>query len=312
MPRTLSWAYSLGVTDEAANAAASSGGLIAGGSVACVVGVVIFATVTATLEGISRGLRRDNLPGQLAGDIEGAYTQAPDVASLITTTTGAQGLFALLAAATTSPSLSTVPGPANTDPVFAVQEQGSTSTTYSNSITWVDSSGQGASTTSSDSSSNSSSDSSSATPSTDSARVSGTTWFVEQLAQGTADAMTVQTLTIHYTDRTGTGQTAWLLDTPSGYSFVGTLRHDPAGTGVRPLNLSSRQALLDQPIDRLRRHRWQRLFGLRRRTRSPPDDHGNGTYRGAGRFSPGTAPPVLRPTACPSRTNGGSNRRRAM
>ena len=56
--------------------------------------------------------------------------------------------------------------------------------------------------------------------STDSAWLTGN-WFVETATPAGGSPVTVQTLDIHYVDWSGTEQTAWLIDTPEGYEFVG-------------------------------------------------------------------------------------------
>jgi hypothetical protein len=103
-----------------------------------------------------------------------------------------------------------IPSATSTDPTFAIQQQGATTTTYANAINWKD---KEENTTSTD-------------------RLSGN-WFIDQVTNANGTSSTVQTLRMLYTDWSGTERTAYVVDFPTdGYKFVGFTTPDASSPPV--------------------------------------------------------------------------------
>ena len=209
---------------DVAAAAAETAGSIAAASVGFIVAIAIAGIAVGVIYLINI-INALNLPGQLASLIVGAATPPVLDATLLGDATQIQGLYGLFVGATLpAPRFATcnnaigiiisggaarptprpclnapaIPAPANSDPLFAIQAKGATTTTYSTSISWKDAAA-GVSTT---------------------ARLSET-WFIDQVSAPGLPATTLQTLRIHYTDWSGNEQYAWLLGDPAaGYKFL--------------------------------------------------------------------------------------------
>jgi hypothetical protein len=193
---------------------------LSAGAVLTVVAIVVEAIIIAVLHGI-QVVSAAALPGKLATLITNAQTAAPtDLNAVLTDNSQAPGLYDLFIGATLpSPknstcdnnqiALTTIPTPCLnptpipdatlSDPNFAIQAQGSTTTTYANSLTWKDT----------------------VTNRINSARLHET-WFIEQQTPtGGSTTTPFQALHIHYTDWSGNGQTASLVNDPGkGYMFA--------------------------------------------------------------------------------------------
>jgi hypothetical protein len=216
--------------------AEASGGAVAASGAAAVAGVAITAIVIAVEEGII--VTQDaQLPGQLASLIAGALTTTPDLATALANPQAAAGLFGLFVGATlpnpipgscyndtsntvgftnpnNNPCLNPtpIPAPSPTDPSFAVQEQGSSTTTDTSSINVVDDQA-GISTTASLSEN----------------------WFVETTTAPGVPPTTIQDLFLRYTDWQGNEQEAWVLGNATiGYQFVVVAQDSPCDPFAGP------------------------------------------------------------------------------
>ncbi|HEX5167359.1 MAG TPA: PKD domain-containing protein, partial [Thermomicrobiales bacterium] len=203
---------------------------LAGSLAASIAGAVLFVVVAIVIAVIAT-INLFNalaLPDQLATLISETRAATPDLAAMLDDPEQAKGLYSLFVGATLpKPRLATcdnaiggggfvpclnrtpIPDANNTDPVFAIQESGTTATTHSNTITWKDTVEQ----------------------TTRTARVSNT-WFIGSESGSSAGT---QSLRIHYTDWNGVGQTAWLLRDPiAGYQFLGVADATASSSAMNP------------------------------------------------------------------------------
>jgi hypothetical protein len=218
---------SLGVgPDMAAAAAEALSAELTVSGIAGAVGIIIAAVAIAVTEALNV-FNAAALPGQLAQAIT-TTPSTPDLDSMLSNQSEAQGLYALFVGATLPvPTLSPCPSGASscdvsgsTYPDFLVTPQSGGPGEAEQSITWLDGAGSSAY--------------------TDSATLSGN-WFIEQMASASAQLTTLQTLRIHYTNWDGQGETAWLLGNPTeGYEFVGFPDSD-ASSGA-PIDTATCQA----------------------------------------------------------------------
>jgi MBG domain (YGX type)/IPT/TIG domain/PKD domain len=263
----------LGAFDTAAEAAEVAGAVTAGG-VASIVSVVILAVTTAVLEGINVFEAADlpsDLEGNLSTaesttpDVSSLLQTQSGVQSLyglfVGATMPAEPLYlcsgseapgnsegavplsgvpgAPVGSSTSAPAgicnTPPIPAQSQSDPVFCVQENGSLSSStdpcvgqpssdvpesasgpgpgLASSITWVDGAAPNTS--------------------TDSAWLTSN-WFVETATPSGGTPATVQTLEVRYADWSGTEQTAWLIDTPRGYTFVGVAEQSSSAPPFDP------------------------------------------------------------------------------
>jgi hypothetical protein len=208
----------------------SSAATVAAAVVAVIVFIVI-AIVTAVFYTINF-LNALWLSGQLAELIASTPTTAPDLGAIMGDSSKVPTLYSLFVAATLlTPSNTTcdnslvgiavpclnappVASPSPSDPEFAIQQQGATTTTDASSISWKDTK----------------------QTTTTTARLSGN-WFVDQVTGSSGTASITQTLQIEYTDWNGTDRTAYLFDFPTdGYKFLGYTTPDPSKP---PINWST-------------------------------------------------------------------------
>ena len=218
------------------------GGEVAATGVGAIVAAIIFAITTAVQEGLSV-FTAAALPGQLATDIANAPSSNPDLGSMLSNSSEAQGLYSLFVGATlpaptftscnntptglviggrntvlapTAPCLNATPVPAEQtfDPQWVVTPRGSSTSTTQPTITWADASTQLNST----------------------AYLDGN-WFVDTATIGGTQA-TVQTLRLQYTDWDGNENTAWLFDNASPPEFL-TIPDSALGANFNPSTCST-------------------------------------------------------------------------
>ena len=190
---------------------------------AAVVAIVVFAIVTAVVEGM-HVISAAELPGQLAELITDSYTTTVDPTTLLTTSDGGTSLYTIFIGDILPEPLPTIcdnsgglppgvtfsgdfyelpkfppcmnapaiPEASALDAQFLVKRDGGTTETAASTITFKDSGGVATT-----------------------VRLSKN-WFV-----GQANGITTQTLRIEYPDWDGKDQNAWLLGNPKdGYAFV--------------------------------------------------------------------------------------------
>lgn len=204
--------------EEAALAAADTiYGETVASSIGFIASVVIAAVTTAVLQGINV-FSAANLPGVLAGNIVSARTSLtgppPDLSADLADTNGAQTLYGLFIAATLPgpDALPPIPAPALSDPMFAIQARGATTTTDAESLSLQEGTTQTVDIT---------------------ARLSGT-WFVEQLPAADGSTTSAQSLHIDFTDWSGVQRIAWLLPNGNGNGYQFVVIQDPSASSSPP------------------------------------------------------------------------------
>jgi hypothetical protein len=239
-------------TAEVAGEVAATGGAVALGAVIAVIASVL-GDVASAIEGGIIVSNSAAVPVKLATLI--ANPPTTDLATALSDTNQGPDVFALFLGATMPLPLSdtcvSVAGPtggrpclnapaipdpvnsdpfstANEDPIFAIQQQGYPATWYANSLTWKDqNTDQDA-----DGDAGSDTDSDSATdvgPKVIKTARLHESWFITQV-DGLSGS-TTQTLRMHYTDWSGTGQNAWLIKDPQkGYMFLSVPDLSPGST----------------------------------------------------------------------------------
>lgn len=190
-------------------------------SIASAFAIVLTAVAAIVIDALQTF--SESVPDQLASYIAGQET-APDLTSMLTSTSGYQELYTVFINATgPAPSLSScddtdlevstvyvlptpclnapaIPAATASDPQFTITEEGATTSTTSPTISWEDA----------------------MTGTTNTARIADRDWWVQTQTSSSGTVTTAQTLEINYTDWQGNARVAWLQVDPStgAYTFL--------------------------------------------------------------------------------------------